>query len=539
MFQELKPFENSAQLLKKYEFTTKNDAGEEIADEEVLEVRRNLKMKTGYPRSERSFRMDLEGPTKTIDEPYFWYVGHMRNEFGMPIALKITDTHSASAASSVFGDMQTRLGAQQSNVSNYMGMMGKLLKDLFQLVRELRQIDERLDYYKKVKDTNKSREERSAAESTLKDIYVTLVEGGTQSPSSVYGMAQRVGFTVLPDLYFAAPLMPFEKQADEIEAVVDKHVESLDFNEAVKSALRRKLYQFAIWKKETYKELVNKREFQIRYLRQHFEVIRMYMNWIKPYLKNIKRLQMNQEKADSVFVINSLQTSYAEIEVLMARPLVDSPETKNADIPLEGDAAYSVVLATFQFISRPHLAYNQPDSYSHRGPQHMGRVEITVRAYGWTSAQIKNYQKYREAETMDMIEQFDTSVKESMEYLGESLEKYLKEAEATIPKNMFEKKEIPKEEKKEQSTLDLLTGPFAGMYELLVEPFIGKKKSKKSGPDNYGTWLIKRIFGARAQLEEKEKTSVKSKAKKAIGYAQVVCYQTWKNYKKSHKLVSW
>ena len=60
---------------------------------------------------------------------------------------KITDTFSASENSSFFGTSQQRVGLQQDKVSQYLATIGKMIKELFQLVRELRIIDERLGYY--------------------------------------------------------------------------------------------------------------------------------------------------------------------------------------------------------------------------------------------------------------------------------------------------------------------------------------------------------------------------------------------------------
>ena len=41
---------------------------------------------------------------------------------------------------------------------------------------------------------------------------------------------------------------------------------------------------------KTYKELQVRKNFNLGYLRQHYSVIRLYLNWLRPYLKNIQRL---------------------------------------------------------------------------------------------------------------------------------------------------------------------------------------------------------------------------------------------------------
>ena len=116
-------------------------------------------------------------------------------------------------------------------------------------------IDERLELY------NKSREGDLASEIALKGYWIDLVEGGAKNPASVYGMARELQFGTLPDLFFGAKIM----KSNEVQ----KEVEALEFNKKVKEVLMRKLKTFIIWKEHTYKELNNRRNFNIKYLRQH------------------------------------------------------------------------------------------------------------------------------------------------------------------------------------------------------------------------------------------------------------------------------
>ncbi len=493
---------------------------------EKLEVKRGLHMYSGYPKPAKFFRLDFEAEHHNVEEIYFWIVGHARDDFGYPIMQKITDTHAASAASSIFGDMQGRLGAQQSNVSNYMGMMGKLLKDLFALVRELRQLEERLGYYTQSYDTKLDFKARRGAETTLKDVWITLIEGGTQNPASVYGMSQKVNFTVLPDLFFAAPPMEDENE-------VGKYVDSLDFNTSVKNAVERKLFQYLIWKKKTLNELTNKRRFQIRYLRQHYETIRMYMQWIKPYLKNIKRLSQNQNMMDDPMMIHSFQTNMTEIEVLLTKP-----GTKVGPKGSEKEF-HPVVLLSFVFRSKPSMDFHAKDAYHQKGPIHVGKTEVTMRAYGWTREEIDNYMKYRQEEDFDILMNFDQSVSDSMEFLGEDLERYLREAHADLPDDAFARLHSLKKKKDEpdknqsrepENIMTLITAPIKGIGDLF-SPLLPKVQIERS--------ILNIFTGSRStvakELKAQEKDARKDVGRKAAG----VIWQCFKNYKKAHKIVAW
>src|SRR3989338_1420431 len=164
------------------------------------EARTNEGVFTGYPDALRRYRLIVENYNMSIEEPYFWVKDYLKERVGYPGLIKITDVFSASENSSFFGASQQRLGLQQDKVSQYLATIGKMVKELFQLVRELRILDERLSSYA---DSYTNSPSAESAEITLKGIWVDLVEQGAKNPSSVYGMAREVQFTTLPDLFFS------------------------------------------------------------------------------------------------------------------------------------------------------------------------------------------------------------------------------------------------------------------------------------------------------------------------------------------------
>ena len=207
----------SSELLKEFGF-----------EEETAEVIKDQFEKTGFPLSKKRYRMVYEVPDLGLEGPYFWVVDEFRKKYYTKV-LKIEDSFSASENSAFFGVTQQRLGAQQDKISQFLATVGKMVKELFQMVRELRIIDERLAYYdgsyKEIKKPLGIRHTRD--EITLKGIFVDLVQGGGKSPSSVFGMASQLEFVALPDLFFDAP--PF-KTREEMEIYVDGLT---DFNQAV------------------------------------------------------------------------------------------------------------------------------------------------------------------------------------------------------------------------------------------------------------------------------------------------------------------
>src|SRR3989338_96364 len=112
---------------------------------EFTEILKGQYGTTGFPDCERSYRLLWEVFDMGLEEPYFWILDFIKD--AMPIIEKLEDSFAAAENSAFFGVTQQRLGAQQDKVSQFLATTGKMIKELFQMVRELRIIDERLIYY--------------------------------------------------------------------------------------------------------------------------------------------------------------------------------------------------------------------------------------------------------------------------------------------------------------------------------------------------------------------------------------------------------
>lgn len=426
----------------------------------------------------------------SLEELYFWSIGHIRQDMGFPKMIKVTDIFSASENSAMFGQSAQRLSIQEDRASNFLRGISELIRTLFQIVRELRIIDERLDIYEEW-------EESKSADATLKGLYADFAEnkGGQMQPGSIYSLSQQVGYASLPDLFFNTHVYS-QKEIDEV-------IDNLKFSTSIKTVLKRKLTQFLKWKENTHKELKSRRTFQIRYLRQHYLTIKTYMAWVKPYLRHIKRLQMNEEQLDSADIISSFETSSQEIEVLAVKPL---PKNK----------ANAVALMTFKFRTRPVLQYQQERS---RGPVMIGRGTMTLRSYAWTDEEIENYKKMREDEEMQMFGLVDDQLEDAMDLLGDDLQQYLKEARGD------------KEERKEESNGEPSFKQRITSNESPLDPFI----SLYEGFKEVGGAFVPGGFSFRS----KKKKSMPTKKGPAIKKANFAVWMVYRNYKKSHGLLSW
>ncbi len=473
--------EPRSKLLKEFGFTEEN---REVIPEQFGN--------TGFPKPRKAYMLTMEAYDLSLEEPYFWILEEFKRQF--PIIEKLEDSFAAAENSAFFGTTQQRLGAQQDRAAQFLKGSSDMIKGLFQMVRELRIIDERLTYYNEAEEqTKKELGKRSkGAEITLKGFFVDLVQGAAKNPASVFGMARELEFITLPDLFFDAP--PF-KDVSELDA----HMKSLekDFNRSLLRVLERHLRQFMEWKKRTHQEHANRRRFMLQYLLQHFEIIKMYLVWVKPYLRAAARLTMKERNILSPDLISAFEGSMLDIEILARKP--------------EGKGANSCLLATFSYRTRPEMKVVQ-EGYQ-RGPVHIGRYEMNFRIYGWTDQEVENYKKLKNKEIMELMGDVSSSVQKAMESLGKELDIYLAEAKGEKAKKEGEAAGEKKEPNK-KSVMEKLFGDF----------YTPKSAAAKSIED-------KASSGKRTLSEEE--------AKKAAGYAGFHAFNMYKNFKKSHGMVQW
>ncbi len=460
-----------------------------------------------YPEPTTMYRFTVENQTASLEESYYWLLHFLKFDMGFAKVDKIYDIFSASESSALFGNNAQRLAIQQDKASQYLVQIGQLVKQLFPLVRELRVIDERLEMYDNWKK-NKS------ADISLKHTYINLVEGGTQNPDSVYGLAQRLGFTVLPDLFLGTHVYSTKDVDNEVD-----NGSASEFNKSVKAVLKRKLFLYINWKEKTEKELRAKRQFQLRYMRQHWNVIKLYIDWLKPYLRSASRLTQNKRLTDSAEIISAFDTTRAEIEVLVKKP---------HDLKKK-DGHYQCVIVNCSYTTVPKMAYNP--QYQQQNVAQTGRIDVSLRSYGWHEKDIEAFKKMRQQEDINMLKTIDGNVAGALDALGEDFENYLLESEdvQALEKDAAAKKKQKAHEKKLQEAynkkkkegyFDIFTSVGKGFQELFTAGFDPeKKKAKKDSEEPKGP-----------------NKKIKEKAAKSAAFFMGVTFQV---YKKAHKMINW
>ncbi|MBD3259351.1 hypothetical protein GF371_01840 [Candidatus Woesearchaeota archaeon] len=457
----------------------------------------------------KSFKLINEKYQQQLEPVYFWVVGFLKDDMGIKDIRKVTDTYSASEASAFHRNMIQSLQAIQDRISNNLISVNRLIKpELFKIVRELKIIHDRLDlvYEGEKFGVEKPGGEMNAAEIAIKDMWITLVEGGAKNPSSVYGLGSQVGFITLPEVFLHTHIFDQTK--------VEKIVGSMSgLNRKVKEALVKKLKAYAIWRKNYKRSLETRKRFMLSYLKQHYNTIKMYMQWIKPYMKTAQRLKLNMSFQDRADLIVAIEQTLMEIELLA--------------VGKASGPYHSVVNLVFGFRATPETEFSQ--KYQAPTTKFSGRVEITFNARAMTSDQLMAYRIFKEQEDLSLLSDLSEGVKEAMDAIGDDLKIFLKEAEGNITY------EEAKKELKAESEAKI-TMPEKKPWYQPIEPFayvfIGFK-------DLIEIFVKLPSLGKKEKGKKPKKYEVEKNLASAYESAVGSSFLLYNLFKKAHRMIAW
>ncbi|MBS3170548.1 hypothetical protein J4223_02105 [Candidatus Woesearchaeota archaeon] len=452
---------------------TKEEKEEEIKKNNPF-LNRNEKSIIHPKNGSKKLSLVMDSMTEPVEKYYFFFTKflsvHESSSFGIhtvskdkqPGLIKLKDVFDASVSSAFHGNVGSKISAIQQQVSSYLTQIGQLTKTIFPMVREIRMMDERREYYNKSLSANKDDPEARQNEITLKSMWVEIVEQGMQNPNSVYSLATKLGFVTLPDLFFG--INPHGKTIDEqqknLTKVMDAMQKEHQFTQKLRDILTKKLVQYYTWKLKTHSEMEHTWKFRIKNLKQHYNVIRLYVSWLKPLMTSLKALQMKTNIYESSLV-SSFESSKLELELL--------------GVTKRGKYYNSCVLIRITQVTRPELTYTQGGQ---KQVQHSGEVKIEIEPYVATDFDIDYYKEECDKDILKTVYgqniDFSVDVEEVLKSLGSDVEKYLEEAEQG-------KKENKEEEKKKEIVGQSLFEPFtslAGAYKMFF-PFLNKEEKKE------------------------------------------------------------
>lgn len=425
--------------------------------------------------------LSYDSLSEGMEPIYYWILDFMQDTGPSGLGMKVRkfeEGMEASVTSGYFGEIGQRATLMQQKAMEYLGTINNIIKSLLNLIYDLKEFEIRLKAYDDLK--SERREERDAAVRVLKGMWMDQVDA-RKGRASINLLAQDLNFVTIRDAFF---------HVNDIKVIDEK----LDLNERVKTILKRKLHEYLEWQKLSEKEIRTRYNVEKAYLKSQVATLKLYADWVKPYLKAAQKLKMKEfNKADLVHAFSNM-----EFEIT----LHGQKEIKPGDIhesfkEVELDTKYyAIIEVTMHFRSVPSVMTGQGG----RHYVHGGRTDIIFKGLSVDDVELSALESWELYESIDLIE----------DYIGTSL----KEIEDEVAK--YTKKEEP--EKKEEKKKHTVENPFEGVIESFKNMFSPIKdlhiKRKKSG-------II---------YEELESTA----ASKAKGMA----YTAYNIYKKTHGMQS-
>ncbi len=479
---------NKAEINKKVKeheltYEEKKKKERERLEKNPLMTRKSLDPKNGIGK----LLIRLESMGGGIEKHYFWlmrflkgtkapqYAGKGFTGFGINAieVYKIKDQFDASVSSSFHGQIGSKISAVQQQVSTYLAQIGQMTKTLFPIVREIRIMDERLEYYKDSfwdkKEADGERKERAReAEIALKSTWIEVVEQGMQNPNSIYSMSTKLGFITLPDLFFSINpdgTTP-EQQRENMTKYLKQMKDQKEINDKVLNALVKKLYQYFTWKQKTWYEMQHTYKFRVKNLRQHYNVVKLYMSWLKPLLTTLKRLQMQDE--NSTELVSAFETSKLELELLA---IIGKGKI---DVEKKDNKYNACIMVRLTHVTKPEMSYTQGGQ---KQPTHMGDTIIEFEPYVVTDQQISDYRKHCDEKLVELIPGEEMNmvkdITDAMDSLGDDVKAYLLEAEGI---------DVTKDEEKKEESVDFFE-PVKALFEgfkIFVPDFKKKEEEDES-----------------------------------------------------------
>ena len=195
-----------------------------------------VKLKNNQPMS---YHILYDTFSQTLEPVYFWTLDFLRADAPSGLGLqveKIEEEFEASVGSGYYGELGARASAMQDRAMAMLRQVNALIKEIVNLIYDLKEFEMRLETYDNVDPKKQSNpEERRTAELSLRSIWMDQVDI-KKGIGSINNLTRGdLQFVTLRDGFM---------QAKDL-----KDANKLDLNKRVKSLLEKKLSEYFQWRK--------------------------------------------------------------------------------------------------------------------------------------------------------------------------------------------------------------------------------------------------------------------------------------------------
>jgi hypothetical protein len=423
------------------------------------------------PQSLSEHRLVYDSSSETL-EPVYFFTLDLMNDFGLNTE-KLVDNFSSSPGSGHFSELGQRATIMQQQGTKLMGDINTVLRSILNIIYDLKEFRIRLQSYKDLE----SKDKKDAALLSLKQIWLDKVDV-VKGNSSIKGMAMgQGGFQTLIDAFLVAK--------DE------KDVNKIDLNDRIKRILIPRIHEFNTWINQSGRELNKRYDIEKTYLKSQVNSLKLYLRWVKPYLKSAQQLEA-KDQGRNPNLVKTFDTIILELTLLGKSKLNIKDSAIDGKLPKDFEKMkikrdyHSCVLVNFNFRGIPQKISQRSDYVFG------GKAEITFTAYALNDDELRKINEEMEKSDLgDALKLIEGTTTESLETLQDEIDFFLEESE---------------EEEKEQSSDN--SNPFLaliGYYDKKEEKKPEKKGIEKEQIFKQDNWIEKNHLRELASEEAKEK----------------------------------
>jgi len=453
-------------------------------------IEENVRGKWGKPVS--SFKIVFDSQQAQHETIYYWLLDFIQG-FGFDTK-KITDNFMSSPGSGHFTEMGQRATRLQEEGMKILGGLNQVVKSALNLIYDLKEFEIRLSHY----DDYHSNDEKKKKDAliSLKQIWLDNVDI-KKVRGSILQMSMDGGFSTLREVFMIA------ESVEHLKRLNDDKYEGL-INDQVMRILIPRLSEFFKWIEYSEKELRKRMNIEKNYLKSQVETIKLYSQWMKPYLENAEKLRQKGFEGDAALV-NAFSTSMFQL-TLLAKKAAKVPERFGEDYKLKRDY-HSCLLVDLKY--RGHVSQRlqqQGDYVFGMG----GRVEITFDSYALNSEELELVNKKLTGDEVGDTMKFSMNLaEEALKELKEDLDHFLN----------GDKDKKKKEEEDKEDDINPFSALFGGMFKRKEEKEEEEKEIKSKKDIKKDNFVEKEVREKAAETAASRLYTLYDVYKKAHGMA--------------------
>jgi hypothetical protein len=457
-------------------------------------------------------KLSFDSQQNQLEPIYYWILDFMA-QIGWGDPEKTIDNFMASPGSGQFSEMNMKATRMQEEGMKILGGMNQIVKSVLNLVYDLKEFEMRLKLYDEFHSDNEN--VKKDAILGLKQIWLDNVDI-KRGRGAIHSMASaEMGFSTLREAFMMA------NTREDVDKMNSDDIENGGaglINDSVKRILIPRLREFEKWVDYSESELRKRFKIEKNYLKSQVESLKLYSQWMKPYLENAEKLRQQGFEKDAALV-NAFSTSMFEIQLMKVKnvkPPVVARKTSGEVLYDTRRDYHKIVFVTLKFRGHVSQRVTQKGDY---GFGMGGLVDIEFDSYALNSEELEAAKKVLEKNDVESSMEFSLDIaSEALAEMKTDLDYFLLSDEER--EKLDEEKK--KKEKKNEDEMDI--NPFAALASIFFKRS-PKKEKEKVGP-------------VAPEDIKKDNFAEKKMRADAIEGAADSLYTLYDVYKKAHRMAS-